>query len=408
MVAIEGFQSRPAGSAQEGDRNPMTQAKALIGKRIFDGTAWHEDSAVVFEGDRITAIRPVGSLLAEIETIDGGEIIAPGFIDLQVNGGGGVLLNEEPTVEGIATICAAHAKFGTTALLPTLITDTFEITSQTVEAGIEAKRQGVPGFLGLHLEGPHLSVARKGAHDAKLIRTMEDRDLDLILACGAALDALMVTIAPESVSPEQVATLARAGITVSLGHTEASYEIARLYAQAGVSTVTHLFNAMSPLGHREPGLVGAALDLCGLHAGLIADGIHVHPAAMGVALRAKNGPGRVFLVTDAMSPIGTDMTSFTLNGREILRRDGKLTLADGTLAGADIDMASSVRLVHQILGLPLEEALRMASLYPAEAVQVSETKGAILPGLDADFVVLDDNLETKTTWIGGACVYRQH
>ncbi|WJH41771.1 N-acetylglucosamine-6-phosphate deacetylase [Aliirhizobium terrae] len=384
----------------------MTQAKALIGNRIFDGTTWHDDSAVVLQNGKITSIEPVSSLGSDIERIEGGEIIAPGFIDLQVNGGGGVLLNEEPTVEGLATICAAHAKFGTTALLPTLITDTFEITSRTVAAGIEAKNRGIPGFLGLHLEGPHLSIARKGAHDPTLIRPMEDADLDLILSCGAALDALMVTIAPESVSPEQVATLARAGITVSLGHTEASYEIACLYAQAGVRTVTHLFNAMSPLGHREPGLVGAALDIGGLNAGLIADGIHVHPAAMAAALRAKRGPGRIFLVTDAMSPIGTDMTSFTLNGREILRRDGKLTLSDGTLAGADIDMASSVRLVHQTLGLPLEEALRMASLYSAEAAQVSESKGRIAPGFDADFVVLNGNVEAQSTWIGGECVYR--
>jgi len=384
----------------------MTQQKALIGKRIFDGSAWHENAAVVFQGGKIAGIQPVASLTSEIARIEGGEIIAPGFIDLQVNGGGGVLLNEEPTVEGIATICAAHAKFGTTALLPTLITDTFEITSRTVAAGIEAKRQGVAGFLGLHLEGPHLSLARKGAHDPKLIRPMEDRDLDLILSCGAALDALMVTIAPESVSPDQATRLSQAGITVSLGHTEASYETALTYAKAGVRTVTHLFNAMSPLGHREPGMVGAALDTGTLYAGLIADGIHVHAAAMGVALRAKTGPGKIFLVTDAMSPIGTDMTSFTLNGREILRHDGRLTLVDGTLAGADIDMASSVRLVHQTLGLPLDEALRMASVYPAEAAQISGSKGAIKAGLDADFVVLDDDLKTQSTWIGGKRVYQ--
>ncbi|MBB4349156.1 N-acetylglucosamine-6-phosphate deacetylase [Aliirhizobium cellulosilyticum] len=384
----------------------MTQQKALIGKRVFDGSGWHEDAAVIFEGGKITGILPVDLLSADMETIEGGEIIAPGFIDLQVNGGGGVLLNEEPTVEGIATICAAHAKFGTTALLPTLITDTFEITSRTVAAGIEAKKQGVAGFLGLHLEGPHLSLARKGAHDPALIRPMEEQDLELILSCGEALDALMVTIAPESVSPEQVNTLARAGITVSLGHTEASYDTARLYATAGARTVTHLFNAMSPLGHREPGMVGAALDTRNLHAGLIADGIHVHPAAMAAALRAKNGPGKIFLVTDAMSPIGTDMTSFTLNGREILRHDGRLTLADGTLAGADIDMAACVRLVHETLDLPLEEALRMASAYPADAVQIADKKGSLKPGFDADFVVLDASLHPQRTWIGGVIVYQ--
>ena len=383
-----------------------SRPSALLGNRIFDGLFWHEGSAVVFENNRIIAIQPVKSLPSDMERIEGGEIIAPGFIDLQVNGGGGVLLNEEPSVEGIATICAAHARFGTTALLPTLITDTFAVSTRAVAAGIEAKQQAIPGFLGLHLEGPHLSIARKGAHDPQLIRSMDERDLDLILHCAQALDALMVTIAPESVSLEQAARLARAGITVSLGHTEASYETANAYAQAGVRTVTHLFNAMSPLGHREPGLVGAALDIGTLHAGLIADGIHVHPAAIAAALRAKTGPGKIFLVTDAMSPIGTAMTSFTLNGREILRRDGRLTLADGTLAGADIDMAACVRLVHHTLGLSLDEALRMASSYPAQAVRMDERKGSIRPGLDADFVVLDDALRVQSTWIGGQEVYR--
>lgn len=383
----------------------MTDLKALTANRIFDGAEWHENAAVVFSNGRIDRIQPSASLSPEIERVNGGEIIAPGFIDLQVNGGGGVLLNEEPTVEGIATICAAHAKFGTTALLPTLITDTPDISARTVAAGIDAKKRGIRGFLGLHLEGPHLSVARKGAHDPKLIRPMEDRDLDLMLSCAQALDVLMVTIAPESVTEEQVTKLADAGIIVSLGHTEASYDTAAAYAKAGIRTVTHLFNAMSPLGHREPGLVGAALDTGALYAGLIADGIHVHPAAMGAALRAKTGPGKIFLVTDAMSTIGTDMTSFTLNGREILRKDGRLTLADGTLAGADIDMISSVRYVHRNLGLSLEEALRMASAYPAQAARIENRKGFLKPGYDADFVVLGADLSMKSTWISGECAY---
>ena len=383
----------------------MTDLKALTANRIFDGADWHENAAVVFSNGRIDRIQPTASLSPEIQRIDGGEIIAPGFIDLQVNGGGGVLLNEEPTVEGIATICAAHAKFGTTALLPTLITDTPDISARTVAAGIDAKTRGIRGFLGLHLEGPHLSVARKGAHDPTLIRPMEDRDLDLMLSCGRALDVLMVTIAPESVTQEQVTKLADAGIIVSLGHTEASYDTAAAYSKAGIRTVTHLFNAMSPLGHREPGLVGAALDTGALYAGLIADGIHVHPAAMGAALRAKAGPGKIFLVTDAMSTIGTDMTSFTLNGREILRKDGRLTLADGTLAGADIDMISSVRYVHRNLGLSLEEALRMASAYPAQAARIENRKGFMKPGYDADFVVLGADLSMKSTWISGECAY---
>ena len=264
----------------------------------------------------------------------------------------------------------------------------------------------MPGFLGLHLEGPHLSLARKGAHDPALIRPMQDEDLAQILSSHSMFDALMTTIAPESVTPEQVARLAEAGIIVSIGHTNSGYATVRTYVEAGARTVTHLFNAMSPLAHREPGVVGAALDIGSLYVGMIADGIHVHPVAMGVALRSKRGPGRIFLVTDAMSPIGTDMTSFTLNGREILRRDGQLTLADGTLAGADIDMISSVRFVHERLGLSLDEALRMASIYPAEAARLSDRKGALKRGFDADFVVLTPELGIHSTWIGGSCVYR--
>ncbi|MCC2613153.1 N-acetylglucosamine-6-phosphate deacetylase [Neorhizobium petrolearium] len=386
----------------------MSTAKAITGARIFDGASWHENAALVFGNGRVEAIRPVAALPEGIETIDaGGGLIVPGFIDLQVNGGGGVLLNEEPTVEGLKQICAAHAKFGTTGLLPTLITDTFEITAKTVEAGKQAKQQGVPGFLGLHLEGPHLSIARKGAHDPKLIRPMEEKDIELMLSCQGIFDAMMITVAPENVTPEQAKRLAEAGLMVSLGHTDTTYETARAYSEAGVRTVTHLFNAMSPLGHRQPGVVGAALGIGSLYAGLIADGIHVHPAAMGIALRAKNGPGKIFIVTDAMSPIGTEMKSFTLNGREILRQDGRLTLADGTLAGADIDMISSVRFVHERLGLPLEEALRMASAYPAEAAWLSGRKGALKPGFDADFVILAEDLGMKSTWIGGIMAHQE-
>jgi N-acetylglucosamine-6-phosphate deacetylase len=386
----------------------MTTQKAIVGARIFDGASWHDNTALLIEAGKIISIAPASGLPDGIDILEAesGSLLVPGFIDLQVNGGGGVLLNEEPTVEGITQICAAHAKFGTTALLPTLITDTPEITTAAVEAGKQAAEARVPGFLGLHLEGPHLSVARKGAHDPKLIRPMEESDIELILSCRGRMDVLLTTIAPENVTPEQVTRLAEAGFIVSLGHTEASFATASTYAQAGARTVTHLFNAMSQLGNREPGLVGAALETGNLHAGLIADGIHVHPAAMAAAIRAKNGPGKIFIVTDAMSPIGTDMTSFTLNGREILRRDGRLTLADGTLAGADIDMIASVRFAHEKLFLPLDEVLRMASAYPAEAARVDDRKGALKAGYDADFVIVTDDLRMQSTWIGGSKVFQ--
>ncbi|AHK42994.1 MULTISPECIES: N-acetylglucosamine-6-phosphate deacetylase [Ensifer] len=384
----------------------MTEKKAIIGARLFDGIEWHDGAALLIEAGRVKAIVAAGDLPAGATIVDAhGLLLVPGFIDLQVNGGGGALLNAQPTLESIRQICSAHAKFGTTALLPTLITDTREVRTATIAAGLQAKAAGVPGFLGLHLEGPHLSVARKGAHDPALIRPMDDADLKEMLDCARALGTLMVTVAPENATKEQVRALADAGAIVSLGHTDVGYETAVSYAKAGAKTVTHLFNAMSGLGHREPGVVGAALATGTLHAGLIADGYHVDPASMGVALRAKTGPGQIFLVTDAMSPIGTDMTSFELNGREILRHGGRLTLADGTLAGADIDMLSSVRFVHEKLGLPVEEALRMASAYPADAMGISSHKGRVLPGADADFVLLTSELAMGSTWIGGNQVY---
>jgi N-acetylglucosamine-6-phosphate deacetylase len=315
------------------------------------------------------------------------------------------MLNDHPDVASLATICRAHAPFGTTALLPTLITDTPEITAAAIAAGTEAARQKLPGFLGLHLEGPHLSVARKGAHDPALIRPMTDADEAALIAARKNLPVLLTTIAPESVEPARVAALAKAGIVVSLGHSDTGYATARTFADAGASVVTHLFNAMSQIGNREPGLAGAAIDIGGLSAGIIADGIHVDPATMAIALRAKQGPGRIVLVTDAMATIGTDMTSFTLNGRIIYRKDGSLRLADGTLAGADLDMISAVRYVHRIVGLDLSEALRMASLYPAQALSQAHRLGRFANGTAADIVALSNDLDVNSVWIGGNRVF---
>ncbi|MCW5706509.1 N-acetylglucosamine-6-phosphate deacetylase [Shinella sp.] len=384
----------------------MTALTALTGARIFDGDLWHEDSALLIADGKVAAIAPLRDVPADARAVPmDGLSLVPGFIDLQVNGGGGVLLNERPDLEGIRTICAAHARFGTTALLPTLITDNVQVTTETIAAGLAAQQTKVPGFLGLHLEGPHLSVARKGAHDPNLIRPMEDDDLARTIAARKGLDALLMTLAPENATNDQIAALHAAGVTVSLGHSDCSYRTAAAAVEAGAGMMTHLFNAMSPLGHREPGMVGAALDLGHLNAGLIADGFHVDPASIGVALRAKRGPGRIFLVTDAMSTIGTDMTSFFLNGREIFREGGRLTLADGTLAGADIDMASCIRFMRDHVGLDLEEALRMASLYPAEAIGMTGRKGRLTHGHDADIAVIDGNIDVLSTWIAGTPVF---
>jgi N-acetylglucosamine-6-phosphate deacetylase len=385
----------------------MSSILAVRGARIFDGEDWHDGKALLVSVETVEGIIATAAVPADAETIDlPGGLLAPGFVDLQVNGGGGVMLNDAPSVETIRCICAAHAPFGTTSLLPTLITDTPETTAATLEAGAAAAREKVPGFLGLHLEGPHLSLSRKGAHDPDLIRPMEKADLNRLVNARSSMPALMTTVAPETVTPQQIAALAGADIVVSLGHSDAGFATARAAIEAGARQMTHLFNAMSQLQHREPGMVGAALDSGGISAGLIADGFHVDRHAIAIALRAKRGPGRIFLVTDAMATIGTDMTEFTLNGRTIRREGGRLTLADGTLAGADLDMISAVRFMHREIGLPLEEALRMASLYPAEAVGQEHRLGRIGEGRPASFVHLSDALEVQSVWIEGKRVQR--
>ncbi|MBZ9803602.1 N-acetylglucosamine-6-phosphate deacetylase [Mesorhizobium sp. ES1-6] len=384
----------------------MSDRFALTGARIFDGDDWHEGAALVVREGLVEAIVPAGAIASDIRAVDtGGGMLVPGFVDIQVNGGGGVMLNDHPDVASIETICRAHAPFGTSALLPTLITDTPAITAAAIAAGEAAALQKVPGFLGLHLEGPHLSVARKGAHDPALIRPMTDADQAMLIAARDKLPVLLTTIAPESVDPARVAALAKAGIIVSLGHSDTGFATAKTFAEAGASVVTHLFNAMSQIGNREPGLAGAAIDVGALSAGLIADGIHVHPATIRIALDAKQGPGRIVLVTDAMATIGTDMTAFTLNGRTIYRRDGSLRLADGTLAGADLDMISAIRFMHRTVGIELSEALRMASLYPAQAIGQSHRLGRFANGTAADIVALSDDLGIGSVWIGGDKVF---
>ncbi|RWM97965.1 MAG: N-acetylglucosamine-6-phosphate deacetylase [Mesorhizobium sp.] len=384
----------------------MSDRFALTGARIFDGADWHDDTALVVKDGVVEAILPAGAVPSGVSHVGtGGGLLVPGFVDIQVNGGGGVMLNDHPDVASIETICRAHAPFGTTALLPTLITDTPAITAAAVDAGAEAARKKVPAFLGLHLEGPHLSVARKGAHDPALIRPMTDADQAALVAARQGLPVLLTTVAPESVQPARVTALAAAGIVVSLGHSDTGYATATAFAEAGATVVTHLFNAMSQIGNREPGLAGAAIDTGSFYAGIIADGIHVHPGTMTLALNAKKGPGRILLVTDAMATIGTDMTSFTLNGRTIYRKDGSLRLADGTLAGADLDMISAVRFVHRVVGLDLDEALRMASLYPAEAIGQAHRLGRFANGTAADIVGLSEDLDVKNVWIGGEKVF---
>lgn len=378
---------RGSSTKMTGDR-----VTAYTGARIFDGEAWHDDAALVVAEGVVQSIgaAPPGAIRI---TLDGG-VLAPGLIDLQVNGGGGHLVGPGTTADDLAMVCATHRAFGVTGLLPTLITDTAAVTDAVLAAGAEATRRQVPGLLGLHLEGPHLSLTRKGAHDAALIRPMDEADLVRLERARSTLPHLLLTVAAETVTPEQIARLVRAGIVVSIGHSDASCEVTSAAIKAGASMATHLFNAMSQIGNRDPGVVGAALHHGSMWGGLIADGIHVHPATLGLALRAKAGPGRIFLVSDSMSQAGTEMTSFELNGRTIYRQDGALRLGDGTLAGADLTLDAAVRYMHLTFGLGLGECLRMASLYPAQAIGAGGL-GRLAPGGAADFVWFGDDLRVR-------------
>ena len=385
---------------------------AYIADRVFDGAATHDGVALLVDGAEVAGIVAEPDIPADSEAVRlGPGTLAPGFVDLQVNGGGGVMFNDDPSVGTLARIAEAHASRGTTAFLATLITDTRERMVAAIDAVEQAVADGVAGLAGLHLEGPHLSVARKGAHEAALIRPMLADDLDLLRDAAARLPLLMVTVAPETVGPEQIAALSQAGVIVSLGHSDADFDTCSKAADSGARCTTHLFNAMSQLGNRDPGLVGATLADGGLSAGLIADGIHVHPAAIRAAVRAKTGPGEIVLVTDAMATIGSDITEFTLNRRLIRRhRDlqngdrqngDRLTLADGTLAGAHLDMPRALAVMTGDVGLPLEQALMMATAGPARVLDRYPVLGALTPGGRADFVHLDASLTLRGTWAGG-------
>ncbi|WP_456387718.1 N-acetylglucosamine-6-phosphate deacetylase [Profundibacter sp.] len=376
---------------------------AYTGADIFDGTTRHRGAALMVKGGVISGIGDVPAG-AEIMALDGG-VIAPGFVDLQVNGGGGVMFNDAQTVTILKAIAQAHAGLGTTALLPTLITDTAEKVAAAIDAVEAAIDQGVDGIIGLHIEGPHLSVARKGAHDADLIRPMDQADLALLLDAAKRLPHLMVTVAPESVTADQISALVAAGVVISLGHTDATYVDCKAAVDAGASCATHLFNAMSQLAGREPGLVGTALECGTMHAGLIADGIHVSAPSIRVALRSKQGPAAVFLVTDAMSTVGSDITSFSLNGRKIYRRGGRLTLEDGTLAGADLDIPTALRFMVYQVGVPVDEALAMATTAPAQVIGAAPY-GGLTTGGAASFVHLDTMLELQGVWQNGKVLRR--
>ena len=372
---------------------------ALCGALIFTGDSILVDHALLLRDDRIAGLAPLASLPRDARMQDVEGLLAPGFLDIQVNGGGGVLFNDTPTEQAAAEIARAHARHGCTAILPTFITGTADGMAQALAAVRAALQAGTPGVAGLHLEGPFLSRARIGAHDPSLVRPMGEDDLRLLLESG--IEHLLLTVAPETVHPDQIRRLVQGGIVVSLGHSDADHETVSAAIDAGATGVTHLFNAMSQMSGRAPGLVGTALDRDEIWAGLIADLHHVDPLMIRIALAAKRGPGRLFLVSDAMPTAGSALDSFTLSGRTVYRRDGKLAFEDGTLAGADLTMDQAVGTMVASQGLPVEEALRMASLYPARFMGMEQAHGRIEAGRPADLVLLDEALCCVRTWQGG-------
>ncbi|MGN6520318.1 MAG: N-acetylglucosamine-6-phosphate deacetylase [Dokdonella sp.] len=371
-------------------------AIAFVNARVLVDDGLCDDLAVVVEHGRILALEPAREVRATAEQIDlGGHWLAPGFIDVQVNGGGGALFNDAPTVQTIRRIGAAHRRYGTTGFLPTLISDDAATMRAAIAAVDDAIAAGVPGVLGIHLEGPYIAPARRGAHDAAKFRALDDAELELV--CSLRRGVTVLTLAPDQVSPTRVRELVARGVIVCIGHTAADYAQARAALDAGARGFTHLYNAMSPLQGREPGVVGAALEDRASWCGLIVDGHHVHPASLRVALAAKPR-GKLLLVTDAMPPVGAEVDSYELAGVTIRCRDGRCETPDGVLAGSALDMASAVRNTVATLGVPLEDALRMASTWPAEFLGIGAERGRIAPGQRAELVELDTDLRVVRCW----------
>lgn len=372
---------------------------AIVNARVLTAEGWRDDLALLIDGGRVTDLLPPSQLGAGLSRHDlAGQTVLPGFIDTQVNGGGGVLFNDRPTVDGIRAIGAAHRKYGTTGFLPTLISDGIDTMRVAIAATESAIAAGVPGVLGIHLEGPFISRVRKGVHAARFLHAPDAGELRI--AQSLQHGKTLLTLAPECVTTEAIRELADAGVIVAAGHSDADYATTRNALAAGARGFTHLFNAMSPLASRKPGMVGAALDDQDAWCGVIVDGHHVAPATLRIALRAKPR-GKIFLVTDAMPPVGADDPSFTLDGEVVTVHDGICRTADGTLAGSALTMIEAVRNSIDLLGMPLDEAARMASTYPADFIGLGASHGRIATGFRADFTVVDAALRVTETWIGG-------
>lgn len=375
----------------------MTGLHRYTNGQVVVGDACWPGVEIAVEDQRIAAIRPLAADAGDAVDLAGGWIM-PGFVDTQVNGGGGVLFNDQTSVDGIAAIGAAHARYGTTAFMPTLISDTPDRIALALDAMDDAIAAGVPGVVGVHIEGPFLNVARKGIHDAERFIPLDDAMVALL--ARPRRGRVMVTLAPELAEVDRIATLAKAGVLVSAGHSEASYDTMIAAFDAGLTGITHLFNAMPPMVQRVPGLVGAALDDPRPWCGLIVDGVHVAPAVLRIALKAR-GTARMMLVTDAMSSVGALDKDFVLQGRAIRVADGICSYEDGTLAGSDLDMAQAAANAMAMLGLDPVTVAQLAAANPAAFLGLSQERGALAVGLRADWVQLSTAMAPVATVIGG-------
>jgi len=366
----------------------LSPTRLFTGDRVVEGVTVH-----ISDGRISDANSKPSPATAKLEGL-----LAPGFIDVQVNGGGGVLFNDAPTVATLAKIATAHKRFGVTGFMATLISDERAKIAAALDAVGEAVRTGVEGVLGLHLEGPWLFEPRRGVHPSGHLRQFDAGDLALLTLKRSF--PLLVTVAPERIDEASLRALASAGVIVSLGHSSAAAEEIEAALGAGATGFTHLFNAMPALSAREPGPIGAALATKDAWAGLILDGIHVHPLSARVALAAKTAR-KLVLVSDSMATVGTSASSMSLSGEQVMLSKGALRTKAGTLAGAHLDLSTAVRNAVALLGATTPEALRMASLTPAEFLGVDHERGRISPGCRADFVLLGTGLEVLKVWIGG-------
>ena len=373
-------------------------AHAVAASSVFDGVAVLPDRAVIIEGAHVVDVKPFAELPSSmpVQVLPGDAWLAPGFIDVQVNGGGDVLFNDMPTAAAVNAIAAAHRRFGTTGLLPTLISDTHE-KMRTAIAAAQSAAANNPSVLGIHIEGPFLSPEKRGVHDAAMFRAPDAQDMELLTSWPAG--AVLVTLAPERVPEGFIAELVRCGVRVSLGHSMATYAETKAALAEGLTGFTHLFNAMRPLSSRDPGPIAAALESPCAYIGMIVDGEHVSAEMLRLALR---GAARPMLMTDAMPPVGGRRQSFMLYGEEMSLRGGRCTRADGTLAGAALDMATAVRNTVRDLGVPLTSALRYASTEPAEFLGLGTILGRLAPAFRADMVAFrPHSMEVLNTWVAG-------